>query len=233
MKKIFSTVFFFIFSLFILLPVHAQTTQKLRFALIPYQTREDLDVLFANSTRVLNYLDGEEMDNKPLFMALLTKQQEQFLTLKHYQVRIIDEDTDITRYTLRYNPVPNSSEKLAPLGDVTVISSYYTLLRLPPGKQYPFEGEYAKFFAMPFQDFIATPILRERTAEPVITNTPTGEKKDVALGLNNPTQSNSILPYILGMVFLIITVAFGAFFFIKRRKNTIPPPQPPTPPPVV
>ena len=64
-------------------------TNNYYLTVIPYQTREDLDVLFAESSRVIDYLEGEGVE-EPIFLSIITEPQRQNLTNKNFKINILD-----------------------------------------------------------------------------------------------------------------------------------------------
>lgn len=192
-------------------PVFSQSAEKLIFAIIPYETREDLDFLFANATRVLEYLEGEDVD-QPLFLSLITNSQNETLKNKGFSPKIIDNDTDLSRYTLLYHPKEEQAYKLSSYGEVIPISKHYTLLKSPAGKPLVYEGIVAEFFRIPFSKMIASPpprltITLKPTPSP-IKLVPTPTKFPIALWL--------VIVALIGLLFFVAIIAARK----KQREKT-------------
>lgn len=225
MKKIIILLLIFIAGCFNVQSVLAQVTD-LYLVVVPYQTREDLDILFFNSTRTLQYLDGEDIP-KPTFMALLTKDQEQILTSQGYEVKIIDTNTDLSRYILLSNHQKDQSSLLRSLGEVTVISPYLTLLKIPAGQTFIHEGDAIMFDIVPWPEkSIPTPLYRTKTItgtdqpEPTATaTTPTPIKT-----AENPLISFLPILAIVGFVIIVLII-----LVLKKKRGGNIPPQPPQP----
>lgn len=137
---------------------------KMLLLVTSYKTRDHLDVLFAQSTQVLEYLEGKDVE-QPIFLSIATDKQRQNLLLAGLNPRILDRDADISRYILLYHPSPNQTNKLEDQGEPIALSKHYTLLTLPYGKSFVNEGVAAEFFEIPFSDVIVTPFLRTKRAQ--------------------------------------------------------------------
>lgn len=198
--------------LFALLIVFVQRanaqSEPLSIVAVEYQTRDDIDFLFQNSTQVLEYLEGIEITT-PTFLSLVTPEQKNAIQSKGYKIRVIEENADIERFVLLYNPQPDQSEKLRPFGEPIAIGSHYTLLKLPVGGEFTHEGEGARFFDIPFSKIISPPTLRTKTAEPIPT--PTTSEKD----------GQYYKPLLIGgIVFIVIAIVIGVILWLKRRNQT-------------
>ncbi|OGH39101.1 MAG: hypothetical protein A3B44_03315 [Candidatus Levybacteria bacterium RIFCSPLOWO2_01_FULL_38_21] len=158
---------------------------NLLLSVTPYTTRDDTDFLFSQSTKVLAYLEGEEV-KEPLFLSLITEQQRKNFINKGFNPKILDYSTDISRYALFYHPKPNQSAKLQAFGEVIPVSSYYTLLKTPVGVTLAHEGVIAEFFDVPFPEKIVPPNLEIKKTIPASTGTtfpasvPKQEKKEIS-----------------------------------------------------
>ncbi len=176
---------------------------------VDYQTRDDIDFLFENSSQVLEYLEGIDID-RPTFLSIVTDQQKNTIKSKGYNLKILEENADVNRFVLLYNPQPDQSEKLRPFGDPIVISAHYTLLKMPIGKEFTHEGESGRFFDIPFSTIISPPPLRTKTATEV-----------VIVSEQNQFNNNN-LPVILLIIFFVLVLGIGIYIYIKKRreKNT-------------
>jgi hypothetical protein len=134
MKKLLLKLSFIVFILltaFSIIPVRlfAQETPSILIT-TTYQSKSDLDFLFLNSSVVLKYLEGGEID-KPIFIALVTPSQKELLHNYKFPLQTIDENTDISRYKLYFTYESNKSDLLKTVGDVFPLSLHHTLLRFP------------------------------------------------------------------------------------------------------
>jgi len=175
--KIFTFLFviFIFYILFFIFSKAFAQTNGYYLSVVPYQTREDLDVLFAQSSRVLDYFEGEGVE-EPIFLTIITEPQRQYLTNKNYRIRILDSLNnlnDIGSYTLLYHPQPDQSNLLINLGKVFVVSKHYTLLKTSSEKPFKYEGVVAKFFIIPFAKQVVTPPYRNKTIVPTKPPLPT------------------------------------------------------------
>ncbi len=170
-----------------------------------YETREDIDILFENSLRVLEYLEGVDVE-EPIFLSLVSDQQIKNLQDNNLDPQVIDDNADLDSYILLYNPLENQGEKLSGFGEPIEISKHYTLLKLSPGQEFSHEGEGVAFFDIPFQEVVVTPPLRTKTATEAI---------DVAT--ENEQSINPVIFVILAIV--IVGLGIGAFFFIRNKRN--------------
>jgi hypothetical protein len=137
-------------------------------SVIPYQTREDIDSIFAKSTRVINYYEGEGVE-EPIFLTIIDESQKQYLSNKGYKTKILDtliNPTDLSNYNLLYHPQENQSSLLKSLGKVIVVSKHYTLLKTTPEKPFKYEGIAAEFFRIPIAERVVTPPYRTKTIVP-------------------------------------------------------------------
>lgn len=220
MKKLILLTTISILILFFLnMPVFAQTNNLL-LAVTPYKTREDLDFLFSQSTQVLEYLEGEDVES-PIFLSVINEPQKVMYINKGFIPRIIDNNTDIPRYVLLYHPRENQSQKLLELGEVFPISKHYTLLKTLPNKPFTHEDAGLEFFDVPFSKIIVPPPLRTKTAlspTPALTS---------ALNIS-PTPSpalsdnkNKLFTFI-GVSFTALLVIILLFIYRFYRRKNIP-----------
>lgn len=216
MKKILYLKYavFIVFLLTFLVPqVFAQT--KLNFITADYSTRDDLDVLFANSTRVLNYLEGRDVE-KPFMLALVTDTQKDILTGKGYRLTVIDPNAEIERYQLLYSPFENSTAALKGVGESVIpLSKHYILIKFAPGQFYSDENAKGDYFKIGFPEVVATPPLR--TKEALSTPTPTPVK---AASVPKETKKFSDIIYVIpGLLFLILLGLITFILIMKKRKK--------------
>lgn len=206
MKKIVTLIFIFSLAFVFTKNAMAQvTTGKL--AVTVYETREDIDVLFENSLRVLDYLEGEDVE-EPIFLSLISEDQLEILKGKGFLPRIIDENTDLSSYVLLYNPREDQAEKLISFGETIAISKHYTFLKLSLGEVFTHDGEAGAFFDIPFPEVIVTPSLRTKTATE-LTVTPVERDQEA---------SSFPIAIVIAVVLLIIS-GVGVFIFLKKRKR--------------
>lgn len=171
-----------------------------------YSSRSELDTLFQNSSRVLKYLDGDEVD-KPIFLSLVTPTQEKNLQAQSFTLQIIDENTDISRYKLYFTYESNRSDLLKSVGEVFPLTPHHTLLRFPvdASTENP-EGFDVEFFESPFiSGSLPTPKFQAKTITPATTPIP-----EV-----NPEQKpqSSSLPFLI----MAAAIVFILLFLLKRR----------------
>lgn len=202
----------------ILGPVFAQSPNYF-LSVIPYQTREDLDVLFTQSSRVIDYLEGEGIE-EPIFLSIITEPQRQNLTNKNFKIRVLDSLNnlnDISNYTLLYHPQPDQSNLLINLGKVFVVSKHYTILKSSPEKPFVYQGAAAKFFIIPFAKVVVTPPYRTKTivpTKPPLPSPPAGGPAKSPFPLIKTIFVSLILSLIIiGVVYL--------FFQSRKKKLTI------------
>lgn len=176
-----------------------------KLAITVYEDREDLDVLFENSLRVLEYLEGVDVE-EPLFISLVDDLQIKNIQDNNLKPEVIDENADIDSYILLYHPQENQGERLAGFGNPIQISKHYTLLKLFPGQQFSHEGEGGTFFDIPFQEVIVTPPLRTKTATEAIDS-----------GYQDDQRINPFIAIVI--LFVLIAIGAGAFIYIRKRKN--------------
>lgn len=183
---------------------------------IPYQTREDLDFLFSQSSRVIDYLEGEGVE-EPIFLTIITEPQRQNLMSKDFKIKVLDglnNLNDINNYTLLYHPQPDQSNLLSNRGKILVVSPHYTLLKTTPEKPFKHEGEAAKFFIIPFAKEIVTPPYRTKTIVPP-TKPP--------LPLITPTPLPSpLIKTVFVSLFLSLIISGVIYLFSQRREKKLP-----------
>jgi hypothetical protein len=156
MKKI---LFLIISSLFLIQVlgsknVYAQVKEQL--AITSFSDDLQMDLIFAQSLRVLVYTEGGA--NEPAkVLSLITPHQKEELISGGLKPVIIDENPDILRYVLLYNPLPDQSDALRPYGEIIPVSRYYTLLKIPANTDFIHEGPAAKFFRIPFVEEVKRP----------------------------------------------------------------------------
>jgi len=207
-QKLVPLLILFIISLFVPKLSFAQDS-SLMLVVTEYETRDDIDFLFENSTRVLEYLEGVDVD-RPLFLSLISPEQKEIYIKNGFNPEIIDENADIERFVLLYNPRPDQSEKLKPYGEPIIISSHYTLLKMTVGAEFTHEGESGRFFDIPFSQIISSPPLRTKTATE-LTPAPIQEG---AL----PGQAQWI---IIGVIVLVVIIILTIFILWYRKKKNI------------
>jgi len=205
-KLILSLIFFAV--LFLNPNMLFAQSSNLMLAVTEYESRDDIDFLFENSTQVLEYLEGVDVD-RPLFLSLITSNQKELYIKKGFDPEILDENTDISRYVLLYNPRPDQASTLTPYGEPFVISSHYTLLKLVPGQTFTHEGESGKFFDVPFSDIISPPPLRVKTATE-LTLTPE----------RSTTSSSPALLIIIVVIGFAVIIGSALFFYFKKKKSS-------------
>lgn len=145
--------------------IFAQDT-SLFLALTPYGTREDLDVLFAQGEKILNYYEGENVE-EPIFLSVINSKQIDTITDSGLNPQVLDSLEsleDIFNYRLLYHPKPDQSSRLAGFGQVFTVSRHYTILKLSEGTPFSHQGVLAEFFDIPFSDTVVTPKLRTKIA---------------------------------------------------------------------
>jgi hypothetical protein len=174
-------------------------------SVMPFNNRADLDVLFAHSNRVLEYLTVG--DSHPLFLAIITDEQKQYLENKNFKVKIIESNPDLTRYILLRHPLPDQSNKLIPYGEVTPLTRQYTLLKIPPGQEFIHEGVRGEFFDIRIDDTIVTPPFRTKT----ITTIPTATQI-VAKSKATPQ------PMFLILIIVVILITLSILIMKYKRR---------------
>lgn len=206
------SIFSFLF--FIFSKTFAQSS-NFYLSVIPYQTREDLDILFSQSTRVLDYFEGEGVE-KPIFLTIITEPQRQNLLDKGFKIRIVDSLNnlnDISNYTLLYHPKPNQSNLLTNLGKVFVVSKHYTILKTTPDKPFKHEGVAAKFFVIPINNQVVTPPYRTKTIIPTQKPSPSFTPL-----LIHPLFSGKT---VLLSLFFTLLISGVSYLWLKKRKKKI------------
>lgn len=187
-------------------PVEAQNGEKLLLAVAHYKTREHLNFLFANSVRVLNYFEGEEIE-EPVFISLIREDRRQKITQLGLRLKILDYDTDLLRYVMLFHFQPNQSAKLSSFGEVYPVTKYHTLLKLAPNTEFIHEGISAEFHRIPFPETIVSPPMK-----PKILTTPT----PIIL---SPTEERASLTLWYFLIFTSFLLSFLATVFFQRKKR--------------
>lgn len=202
------------------LSAFAQTQDDLLLIATSYETREDLDVLFANSTRVLKYLEGVEVE-KPIFLSLVSKEQKQTLVQNNFAPQIIDtiQDPEAKQYILLYHPEKDQSSKLTDSGEVYQITRNYTLLKLPPNATFETKGATAEFFRIPFSDIVVSPPLRTKRLE----LSPTPQTPPITTTPIFTASVSAFVPFTLLFVFgsLVVFFLFKKKILSKSKKKRI------------
>ena len=185
---------------------------------VNYQTREDLDILFTNSSRVLEYLDGEDVE-KPLFLAMVTDSQMENIAAANLPITVIERDASLGRFVLLYHPKPDQSGILEGMAErVIPISQHYTLVKYSEGKTFEHTGPASSFFDIPFAEVVVTPPLRTKTAiQPQAITSPPAK-------VSNELQPNTLLVVGIGILAFVLILG-GTFFLIKKRRRKAPPMQ--------
>lgn len=194
--------------------IFAEETNLL-LAVTPYSTRDDIDILFANSQKTLIYLSGEDLE-QPLFISLINKDQEKILTDKGFKPRILDNNTNLSRYTLLYSPQEDQFNELKNQGEIFQIAKHYAFLKSPPNKPFEHTGEAAKFFDIPFPPVVIPPPLRTKT---VSTPTPSLTVKSAPISkIINEKPSNYMI--FISLIILILIASGITFVLIKKKQPT-------------
>lgn len=210
MKRLTVLILILVFLLSFVTKVAVAQSASLSIVSIEYQTREDIDFLFANSEQVLEYLEGIEIE-KPTFLSLATEEQINTIKGKGYMVKILEKNANIDRFVLLYNPQPSQAAKLKPYGEPIIISSHYTLLKMPEGHEFTHEGESGRFFDIPFSKIISPPPLRTKTVLEIAPSQ--SEKRDI-IGDNR----SAILIFVVFL--LVVSGASGYIIWRKKRQNS-------------
>lgn len=179
-----------------------------------FHSREEMDTLFKYSTHAIDYLAGDDVPVS-LFISLTTSENLKILQEQNFKVKVIDEDTDLTKYNLLFHWLPNQADKVKSYGQYWQISPHYTLLKLTKGDHFEHEGEAAEFHEIELAGPpIVTPVLRTKTALP--TTNPNQTKAET------PAQSTPLLPLIVTLSLLIILLAGSLLYFTKfKRSNRV------------
>lgn len=180
-------------------------------AVTVYYTREDLDILFEQSTQVLDYLDGDDLD-QAVALSLVTEPQRKAIFDAGLNPNILDPDVNLSRYVYLFSNKPNDSEQLAYLGDVFPVTQYHTLVRLSPGTSFVQEGPVAAFQIIPLSKTVVTPPLRTKLAPSPIASP----------SVTTPVQKPSLSPSYLtvgAIVFVVITVILVFFVWYGKKKS--------------
>lgn len=186
-----------------------------------YSSKADLDFLFKNSTVVLKYLEGTEID-KTIFLALATSVQKLLIEKRGLPVTVIDETPDISRYKLYFTYESNKSDLLRPFGAIFPITPHHTLIRFPGGTntEDPLHDAQARFdvefFDSPFMGALPTPKFQTATITLAPTVIPAQSSTDVTPANQNPSPSRSSLPLILLIVVGIIGI-IGIIILLKKK----------------
>lgn len=196
-------VFFTIFSG----SVSAQTKRIL--GVISYVTHEDLLFLFQNTDRTLVYLDGESVE-RPTFVGIFTNSQRDLIEKRNLKFNVIDENVNLSKYVMLYNPIPDQGKKLDFLGEPIQFTKKFTLLKLHNGKEFTHEGIGGEFFEVPFLEDI-TPPPNATPIEPILKVSQAPPEKPVS-------NANAFLIVIVFV--LIIGAAVGVFLFLKRKNRS-------------
>lgn len=200
MKKLFVALIL----LFLITPsVLAQ--EPLMLATTRYQTYTDLQNIFTTSTRVLNYLEGEDIE-APFALFLLTENQRLTLANMGFDLTIIDPDAEITTYILLYHPLPDQANKLTLQGSIYPLSRHVTLLKLPPGEEFVHEGVASEFFEMPFQERVLLPTIQTKRLEP-----------NMATRLPATQELRQSSRYLLLVLSTILVILGGGFILLTRH----------------
>ncbi len=191
----------------------AQVQQVL--ILTRFENDGQMDFIFENTQRVLIYTEGGDIE-LPVILSLNTRSQIDVLENSGLEPTIIDSNPDVARYILLYNPKADQAEILNTYGETFVVSSYYTLLKLPIGQDFVHEGPASKFFIVPFVEEVVRPP-KDIVVTPNLSLTPV----DVA----QPKSNAAFLTAVIG-VLIVVAIIVGVFFgykFIKQRRNTSQP----------
>lgn len=174
MKKLWLILSSFIIVTLLPSPISAHSTEVqqypdvepgMQFAIIAYRTRDDLDTLFANSQKVLSYLDTEE--GSSIFLALIRDDQRQKIVQAGFTPKIIDINTDLSRYNLLYNPLPEQSIGTLTsggIGEVFPLSKHYVIYKAPSNTPLASIQGTGEYWVVPFADQIVPPPLRTALA---------------------------------------------------------------------
>jgi len=209
----------FLFVIFVLFTFFASAVRSVAQEVLPmlvvvsYESREDIDFLFANSTRVLEYLEGEDVE-KPILLSLVSTGQYESIKEEGYEISIIDQSADITSYVLLYHPVEDQSILLADEYRVVIpISKHYVFIKLAPNQEFSHTGAAAAFFDIPFSEVVVTPPLRTKEAA-IPTSAP-------ATAPVEPIKTQTILlPIIVGLLIFVPIVIFAIIIIIKRKQKS-------------
>ncbi|MDO8270110.1 MAG: hypothetical protein Q7T54_05590 [Candidatus Levybacteria bacterium] len=208
-KIIVSIIVFVVFCISFTGGVQAQSQKIL--GVVTYVTHEDLLFIFQNTDRTLVYLDGESVE-EPTFVGIFTSLQKDLIEKRNLKFKTIDENVNIAKYVMLYNPIPDQGSKLGSLGKSTQFTKKFTLLKLSEGKEFTHEGVGGEFFEVPFLEGI-TPPPNATPVEPLTVQDKPVEMKKVE-------SSNIII--IVGIVLgLIAVVGFGLYLLYSKRKKGI------------
>lgn len=219
MKIISLLIISIFFLIFLPLPVYSQTEQLL-FAVTPYHTREDIDILFAQSVHPLEYLEGKQFKT-PLFLSIITPQQKKELIKARFTPTIIDDNAgEITQYYLLEHGRQDGYQ-LKGFDVAYQISDYHTIIKLPRDKIFDDvqTGVLTSYAPRQFTDDLVQPPMRTKNhltpAPPPVSITPLAEKK--------PSRSLPWMAYYLP--FILMAGAFISYTYYKKAQHQNPPQQ--------
>ena len=182
-----------------------------------YKTRADLDFLFGNSSIVLKYLEGEEIE-EPVFLALVTPLNRLKIERQGLPVQVIDENPDLTRYKFYFTYESGHGDKLSKFGTVTILNSHHTLLRLPETAPADFhvDGFDIEFFESPLTGPLPSPKYQTAT----ITRTPTINESPIPARTSGETKKPKVSTIILltvGIIFIVASFIIAITIFRKQQ----------------
>lgn len=170
----------------------------------PYKTRRQLNFMFAHSSKVLAYFEGEDL-KEPVFVSLVDDIQLQKIIEHGLSPKVIDYKTNLARYVMLFHFQPNQSAKLTKLGEVFPITKFHTLLKLIPNTEFDHQGVAAEFHYIPFPETIVSPPIPTSMLSPSpIILTPTIEKLPISL------------KYLLTLVSFLLS-SLSIFIILKKK----------------
>lgn len=210
MKNILFTITFLVSFLFLFQStISAQISPNLYVA--PYITAQDLNYVFENSTKILDYIDGDDIE-QPVIVFSATDDQYEVLRSKGIRPELIEEQADLSHYVYVYHPASNKAPLLSNYGTVYAITSHHALLKISNPDTFEFKGELVQFSRLPLGQNVEKPA-------GVSTSSP------ATLDLQNvkwapaPFSWKNLFGLLTPLIIGIIIIAGVAWYTLKRRKK--------------
>lgn len=192
------------------LPVHAEVEKNAFLAVTNYDTTQDFDILLGNSTRVLAYYSGQEVD-RPVMLHIVSKDQQEAIIKKDYNLKVIKRDPDMTKYRLFYLVDPREIGQLKQLGTVHQIARSYALVGLTDGKTIAPGTHRSRILPEPFLNLV----LSTNPNHPIQPSLP--PNSELTQPKRDPLMVGAIA---MGLILLVLAAVGGGYFIYRRRKQS-------------
>ncbi len=173
-------------------------------------TEQDRTNVFENSTQVLDYLEGDDIE-QPVILFTATDDQFDLLRSKGVRPELIEKQANLSNYVYVYHPAANKAPLLSKYGTVYAITSHHTLVKISNPDTFEFTGELVQFSRLPLGQEVEKPIYVDGS-------------KSAELDLKNvkwapaPFSWKNLF-YILSPLIFIAVIAGTVWYLIKKRKK--------------